>query len=186
MVENHLKKVRIALKRESASYFESIKDTFVPLKGEVIIIDTEDKGIRTKIGNGVDTLTNLPYTDEDIRSLASGIVVKGYYHEDKFYSDIDHTIKIVGYGYKLYIDIPTRSIYAFFDETGKFEEISSSPKQASSEVSGIAKLYESLGDNVDGSINQKTITDEVNKKFTISLDHDEGLIFEDGIPDNEV
>lgn len=184
--KNVLKNVRIALKRGDTAYFEPIKDTFIPLYGEVVIIDTDD-GIRTKIGDGKTCFANLPFTDENLRSMASGAIVRGYYFENKFYQDPDHKISIVGYEWKIYIDIPTREIYGFFESENRFSEINSvNAPTASNTVSGVSKLYSSLGQNADGSIDQRTVTNEINKKFTISLDYDEGLIFKDGIEGNEV
>lgn len=42
------------------------------------------------------------------------------------------------------------------------------------------KLYGALGDQTDGTMNQKSITDEINKKFTVTKGPDESLIFKDG------
>ena len=43
------------------------------------------------------------------------------------------------------------------------------------------KLYGALGDQTDGTMNQKSITDEINKKFTVKEGPDETIIFQDGI-----
>ena len=41
------------------------------------------------------------------------------------------------------------------------------------------KLYGATGDQTDGTMNQKSITDELNKKFTISKGEDESIVFKD-------
>ena len=45
-------------------------------------MDTTSDGLRSKIGDGVTPYSNLVYTDQQ---SASGIVVQGYYYNNKFY-----------------------------------------------------------------------------------------------------
>lgn len=47
---------------------------------------------------------------------------------------------------------------------------------ASTETAGIMKLYSTTGENVDGTMTQKAITDELDKKFSVSIDAGEELI----------
>ena len=41
----------------------------VLLDGEIIIVDTADGEVREKIGDGIKTYTQLPFTDEKLRNL---------------------------------------------------------------------------------------------------------------------
>ena len=64
-------KTRLALRRDVESAFPA---DFIPLKGEVLLVDTTSDGLRSKIGDGVTPYSNLVYTDQQ---SASGIVVQG-------------------------------------------------------------------------------------------------------------
>ena len=47
---------------------------------------------------------------------------------------------------------------------------------ATSEIPGVMKLYNTIGDNVDGTMTQKAITDELDDKVEIELNKDEELL----------
>lgn len=55
---------RIRQKRDTQTNWETANP--VLLDGELIIVDTADGGVRKKIGNGVDTYSNLPFDDEGL------------------------------------------------------------------------------------------------------------------------
>ena len=65
---------RIQVKRDTASNWET--NNPVLLNGEEIIVDTSAGEVRKKIGDGKKTYTQLPFTDENLRSLISGKVDK--------------------------------------------------------------------------------------------------------------
>lgn len=48
---------------------------------------------------------------------------------------------------------------------------------ANSKEAGIVKLYDTVGDNIDGTMTQKAITEELKKKVGASIDG-ETIIFE--------
>lgn len=49
---------------------------------------------------------------------------------------------------------------------------------ASAETAGIMKLYSTTGENVDGTMTQKAITDELNTKVSASVNlEDETVVF---------
>jgi len=101
-------------------------------------------------------------------------VLNGYYHDGQFYKDSDYKEKYVGYTWKMYIDIPTSMVYMY---TGfEYKTVSVPIPTASSDMAGIAKLYSSLGDNSDGSVDQNTVTSEINKRIKAKLGEDETLI----------
>jgi hypothetical protein len=58
----------IRLRRDNDYNYEAIKDIFIPSNGEVILVDTASDGLRAKVGNGVNTYAELPFTDADIRN----------------------------------------------------------------------------------------------------------------------
>lgn len=115
-----------------------------------------------------------------IKFSNGGIISRGYLHEGKFYTSTDYKESIVGYDYKLYIDIPSTFVYEYNPTTEKFEQINKAPL-ATSVIPGVMKLYGAPGDQTDGTMTQKSISEEIGKKFTITKGDDESIIFTDGI-----
>lgn len=169
-------KTIIQLRRNTEEYFELIKDIYIPLKGEVVLVDTTSDGLRPKVGDGTKTYGELGFADQTVRDISSGIIVRGYYYNGVFYADSEHTETYIGYPYKLYIDIPNMHIYLYDNENSKYNRLDDIP-MATSETSGILKLYNTIGDNEDGTMTQKSIKTEIGKKFEVSAGEDETLIF---------
>ena len=172
--------------------FNSSKIDAITINGERLpvndaIIDipaaAADKYGAIKLGTGMETQEDGTVTI-NFESFADefsngGLICHGYLHEGRFYTDNTYTESLVGYDYKLYIDIPSTFVYEYKPDTKKFEQINKAPL-ATSIVPGVMKLYGALGDQTDGTMNQKSITDEINKKFTVTKGPDESLIFKDG------
>lgn len=171
---------RVRLWKDTDENFESIKDSLIPLNGEIIIVECDDGDIRYKVGNGTSTYEELPFADQLIRDQISGIVVQGYYHEGQFYTTTAHNIKIVPYDYKVYIDIDGGNSYYYSNDDESYHTLVNVP-EASSTVAGIMKLYNETGENEDGTMTQKSITSEIAKKFVVSAGEDENLIFTSGL-----
>lgn len=139
--------------------------TYVPRNGEVLLIDTPTKGLQVKVGNGTSTFTQLDY-------YASDIIVRGYYFEDKFYSDNNHENLITGSNLKIYVDISTSKLYIYNEE--QYTIINTVP-YASSTDAGILKLYDTTGSNTDGTMTQKSITDQLNTKVSVTVEAENEL-----------
>lgn len=139
--------------------------TYVPRNGEVLLIDTPTKGLQVKVGNGTSTFTQLDY-------YASDIIVRGYYFEDKFYSDNNHENLITGSNLKIYVDISTSRLYIYNEE--QYTIINTVP-YASSTDAGILKLYDTTGSNTDGTMTQKSITDQLNTKVSVTVEEENEL-----------
>ena len=139
--------------------------TYVPRNGEVLLIDTPTKGLQVKVGNGTSTFTQLDY-------YASAIIVRGYYFEDKFYSDNNHENLITGSNLKIYVDISTSRLYIYNEE--QYTIINTVP-YASSTDAGILKLYDTTGSNTDGTMTQKAITDQLNTKISVTVEEENEL-----------
>ena len=86
--------IRILFLRDLITY-EKVKNTFIPARGEPILVDTARNGLRIKIGDGITSYGNLNYQDD--------LFIQGYLYENNFYKDKEHTIIINGYENKLYI-----------------------------------------------------------------------------------
>lgn len=62
---------------------------------------------------------------------------------------------------------------------GAFNKVGVDIPQATVDVAGIMKLYNNTGVNVDGTMTQKSITNELNKKVEAKVDEDnETVIFD--------
>ena len=58
---------RIKHKRDTSSNWT--KNNPIILNGEIILVDTSEGELRAKIGDGIKTYTQLPFSDEALRSL---------------------------------------------------------------------------------------------------------------------
>lgn len=65
--------VRIRQKRDTSANWTA--NNPVILNGEIILVDTADGELRAKIGDGTKTYTQLPFTDEALRSLIANTYV---------------------------------------------------------------------------------------------------------------
>ena len=165
---------QIKLRRDNDYIYNAKKTTFIPLKGEVCLVDMAVGGLRAKVGNGVDTWENLPFTDESILSAIDAIVQRGYLYEGKFYSDSSHTQELTASTETIYIEAAKSQIYTY-DGT-KYVGVNDNLPNANSSTAGILKLYNTTGDNTDGTMTQKIITEELGKKVSVSVNDEEEMI----------
>ena len=129
----------IQLRRDNEYNFEVVKNTFIPLNGEVVLVDTARDGLRAKVGNGYSTYAELNFTDEDLRNA----VLHGYLYEDKFYRDSDHSVEMAPMINKIFIDDATRKIYFYNGES--YQNIQTTFTTASNIEPGLVKLYSTTG-----------------------------------------
>lgn len=158
----------IRLRRDNDYNYDLIKDTFIPASGEVCLVDTARYGLRAKVGDGKTVFAELQYTDTQIYSIIESIIVRGYYKDGAFYADSLYSNKITPVISSIYINITGNNIYIY--DGSKFEELGGQVSNASSATAGIMKLYGELGQNTDGTMTQKAITDELNDKIEIQID----------------
>lgn len=161
----------LRLRRDNDFNYEKIKDKFIPAKGEVCLVDTAKNGLRTKVGDGVSTFAELKFNDEDI---ASNIIVRGYFHNNAFYYEATYENIILASINKIYIDAASSKVYIY--DGINFIGINNTIPAASKDVAGIMKLYDAIGQNTDGTMTQKAISDELDEKVEIELDHEEELL----------
>ena len=166
----------IRLRRDNDYNFERIKDTFIPANGEVILVDTARDGLRAKVGDGFSTYAQLDFTDADLRNAA----LQGYYENGVMYIDVTKQTPFPMMINKIYIDKTTSNIYYYNGEQylpagGGNIQI----PNANSTTAGIMKLYSTVGQNTDGTMTQKSITDELNLRSKMDINsQEELLIFE--------
>ena len=163
-----------APQRDNDYNYNKVADTYVPARGKICFVDTAHDGLRVKVGDGVTVWKDLEYADE--------FIIKGYYYENNFYKDKNHTKLLSGAIQKIYIDLAERTIYFYDGE--RYISASGNATQiepATEEKAGITKLYQTIGNNSDGTMSQKAIADELNNKIEIALNvSEELLIFTQG------
>lgn len=160
----------IRLRRDNDYNYETIKDTFVPANGEVVLVDTAKDGLRAKVGDGYSTYAQLNFTDADIRNA----VLQGYFKNGIFYIDPTEQTPFPQMINKIYIDKNKRKIYYFNGES--YLPVEPNLTTASAETAGVVKLYSTTGQNIDGTMTQKSITDELNQRIKTDVDANEELL----------
>ena len=160
----------IQLRRDNDYNFKKVENFFVPANGEVVLVDTAKDGLRAKVGDGYSTFAQLQYTDADLRNP----VLHGYYYNSGFYQDTMHTIQMARMMNKIYIDDSARKVY-YFDGTN-YICIQDHFVNATSDIPGIVKLYNETGYNIDGTMTQKAITDELDLRYKAEIDSNNELL----------
>lgn len=155
----------IRLRKDTALNYSAIGDVFVPMNGEACIVVGNDNRLRVKIGDGVTKFNSLSY---GIGSI-DDVIVRGYFHNNDFYTDSSYTVLCEKSEHKLYIDSNKYGQIYTYDGTVFVPFVDMIPN-ASDAAAGIAKLYSEMGDNQDGSVSQKGITDEMRKKIECKID----------------
>jgi hypothetical protein len=159
----------LRLRRDNDYNYAKIADKFIPADGEICLVDTARSGLRAICGDGKTPFAQLEYIDS--------IYLKGYLKNDLFYKDAAFTVLLPTNTNLLYIDILTNRLYFY---TGvEYQEITRgeiATATATDTTPGIMKLYSTTGQNTDGTMTQKAITDELNEKVEVALNIEEELI----------
>lgn len=163
-------RTRISLRRDDAVKFDS---DFIPLNGEILFVNTDDS-VRAKLGDGKTKYESLPFLDTE-----NNIVVWGYYLNKKFYKDTTYTTELEKSLKHLYIDKITDKIYVYDADDKEYIGIDEMIPSADEITSGIMKLYYSEGNNIDGTMTQKAITDGIDEiVFAIDESDEECLVLD--------
>lgn len=163
MAEKTLK-TRIGLKRDNLFNYQ---DTFVPLKGEICLVDTATSGLRVKCGDGSTAWSDLDFVDE--------ILVSGFFIEGNFYLDSGQETAAPQNTNRIYVDLATAKLYIYNGTSYVLVGGTDTPA-ATAEVSGTVKLYDTVGANTDGTMSQYAITAALGKKVEVDIE-DEIIIF---------
>ena len=164
----------VVLRRDNDYNYKKIENTFIPANGEVCLVDVAGYGLRTKIGDGISTFAQLPYMDETILQNINSLIVKGYFYQGKFYTDASHTELIEGVIGRIYIDAISSKLYTY--NGINYETQTGGLPNATAETAGVVKLYDQIGQNVDGTMTQRAITNELNEKFEMDVVEDEEMV----------
>ena len=160
----------IQLRRDNDYNYKKVENSFIPANGEVVLVDTAKDGLRAKVGDGYSTFAQLQYTDADLRNT----VLHGYFYQNNFYQDAMHSVLMNGMINKIYIDDAARKLY-FFDGT-QYITIQDTLVTATAQTPGVVKLYGTTGQNIDGTMTQKAITDELDLRYKTSIDSNNELL----------
>ncbi len=155
------------LRRDNDYNYEKVKDTFIPAKGEVCLVDTARLGLCVKVGDGVSTYGSLEYVNT-IFQMVTFVEGKAFVNDKE----------IAPSGNKIYIDANNTNDLYYYNGVEFVLIGPGSLPTASAETAGIMKLYSTTGENVDGTMTQKAITDELNTKVSASVNlEDETVVF---------
>ena len=159
----------LRLRRDNDYNYAKIKDTFIPANGEICLVDTARSGLRAVCGDGVSTFGQLEYIGESFQQAYWDHITETFYYDKKLTQEITNKKENV-----LYLDIDSSQLYYY---TGfEFKLIEMNLPTASETVLGVLKLYNSTGDNIDGTMTQRAITEELDTKVELSLKEDEELV----------
>ena len=160
----------IKLRRDNDYNYQKVGQKFVPAFGEVCFVDTARSGLRAVVGDGVTVFDNLKFADD--------IFVKAYFNkaDGKFYKSADFVEEEIGNTNRIYIDLNNPNHIYYYNGVDYVVVGAGELPTASVEVSGIMKLYNTKGNNVDGTMTQKAITDELNQKLEAFVDR-ETIVF---------
>ena len=151
------KKFNVILRLRRDNYFNyDTKPDFVPESGEICLVDTARNGLRAKVGDGTTRYADLPF---DFGNL----IWHGHFDAEGQFIYNEEGLSAEPSVNAVYIDTVTYGIYCYDGE--KYIKLNSIPT-ASSTDSGVMKLYSTTGQNTDGTMTQKSITDELNKKVS--------------------
>lgn len=154
----------ISLRRDNEANYALVGEKFIPKNGEVCLVDTVKSGICALIGDGVSTYAQL-----ESNGYVNSIFIICYYYNGKFYADEAHTKILSGIENKFYVDKNNLSnIYYYLD--GSFIKVGADIPVASVDTAGIMKLYDTKGNNKDGTITQSLFTNEINQKLEATVD----------------
>ena len=165
-IEKIIKAV-IACRRDNDYNYAKVATTFIPKSGEICLVDTSRQGLCAIVGDGSAT-----YSDLLAKGYVNDIFIKGFYLNGTFYNvkenpmDVNILDKNVN---KIYIDLNNKNnIYYYDGENFVLIGIGNLPT-ASADTAGVVKMYNVTGSNEDGTMTQKSITEELEKKVEVSV-----------------
>lgn len=107
----------------------------------------------------------------EVFGAATDMLLRGYYFKGDFYKDTTYTDKLEKSNAKIYIDIPSSRMYTYTGSLTGFQPVAD-VQQATDKVAGVMKLYTGPGQNEDGTISQKAITEGITG-ITLAVDDTE-------------
>lgn len=107
---------------------------------------------------------------------ATDLLLRGYYFKGEFYKDTTYSDKLAKSNTMIYIDIPSSRMYTYTGSLTGFQPVAD-VQQATDKVAGVMKLYTGPGQNEDGAVTQKAVTEGITGiEFAIDNTEDECLV----------
>ena len=128
-------------------------------------LEIEKVGLNFKLR--LKTIKGKVLSEVLLNTTEGSLYVEGYYFNGKFYTDPSYQIEIPGDSNKIFIDNNQLRFYSYQNNTF----IPFVP-DASDLFPGVVKLYKTHGQNEDGTMTQKAITDGVNS-IALTLEGEE-------------
>ena len=164
---------KVIIRRDNESNYKQK----TPANNEICLVDVAGYGLRVKIGDGTTAFTELNYLDEQLLHSIDNVIIKGYFYQEQFYADAAHTELIESKSSRLYIDAASSRLYTY--NGSSYEPLKTHLPTANATVSGVVKLYDTVGQNTDGTMTQKAITDELDEKVEMRVDKEEETLILD-------
>lgn len=92
----------------------------------------------------------------------------GYYYAGVFWKEDEHLNRLPNRPDRIYVDSLTGGLYIYSSVSETYARL---VPLASSSTAGVAKLYDTLGSNEDGSVTQRKISGELAKKLEMDTTH---------------
>ena len=151
-MEKRIITTRITQKHDNQESWESVP-SFIPKDGEIIVYDSDSSHNlpRIKIGNGDQTVSNLPFTVD--------------YNESIIALEVD--------GQTVTYTKGDGSVHSF-----QTQDTNTTYSLGTATVTGLTKLYATIGNAEDGTMTQKAIKTELDKKVGVEINSSENqLVF---------
>lgn len=124
----------------------------------------KDKMSKFLDGEGLGVLWEL------IKESESKIILRGYLRDGKFYETSEYITELVADPHRIYININNGVIYNYDNVQGAYISINDVLPTAKQNIDGVMKLYAEKGQNMDGTMTQKAITDSLNTKVEAGVE----------------
>lgn len=152
------------------------------------VAEFPDSGESGKLYIALDTNVVYRWDGADYVAISGGsgeknhALLPGYYFGDVFWKEAAHINRQPDTISSIYLDIPTNELYYYNSDNQKYTKFVQRAV-ADDGNAGLVKLYGSTGENVDGTMTQKSITDQLKKKVQVDMSEadQECIIFETNI-----
>lgn len=136
--------------------------------------DTKKIYVAYKTGSDDEAVT-FQWKEVQTGEATGSPILRGYYFNNNFYTDTTYTKELAKDENKIYVNIPNGALYTYSVDSGFI----AATKEATDQIMGIMKLYSVHGQNIDGTMTQKGITDGIDAiEFGVDDSDSECLVLE--------
>lgn len=176
------------LNDDNPSNIEFISDiSTVPEAVRVKIFTGAQVSVLNYTGTETSTATVIVDNDKQTISVDASVIIHGYYFVDKFYKDSTYTEEIIPTDANVYVDDNSGNKVYIYNKGKNDTEYhwiclndGNEIPDATENMKGVLKLYKTTGQNEDGTMTQRSITDALDNNVDVNAD-EELLIFKKSI-----